>query len=93
VFETSVYFNGKVKSIAFNCEGEEATIGVMAPGEYQFGTSQQETMKVVSGKLTVKLPDEAEWKVYAEGEQFIVEADKTFEVKVEADTSYLCLYR
>ncbi len=93
MFETSEYFNGKVKSIAFNCEGEKATIGVMAPGEYEFGTSQQETMKVTSGKLIVKLPDETEWKAYVEGEQFIVEANQKFDVKVEEDTAYLCFYR
>lgn len=93
MLETSEYFEGKVKSIAFSCKGEQATVGVMAPGEYEFGTTQQETMKVISGKLTVKLPDETEWKAYGEGEQFIVEAEQKFGVKVEEDTSYLCIYR
>jgi len=65
----------------------------MAPGDYEFGTSQQEIMQVISGKLTVMLPDESEWKSYGPGEQFIVEANQKFGVKVEEDTSYLCIYR
>lgn len=93
MLETSEYFDGKVKSIAFTCDGEKATIGAMAPGEYEFGTSQQEVMRVVSGKLIVRLPDESEWKGYGPGEQFIVEAGQKFGVKVEEDTSYLCIYR
>lgn len=93
MFETNEYFDGKVKSIAFNRGDEAATIGVMAAGEYEFGTSQQEIMQVVSGRLTVRLPDESEWKSYGPGEQFVVEANQKFGVKVEADTSYLCIYR
>ena len=93
MFDTNEYFDGKVKSIAFKAGGEAATIGVMAAGEYEFGTSQQETMQVVSGALTIQLPGEAEWKTYGPGEQFVVEANQTFGVKVEEETSYLCIYR
>ena len=42
VFDTNEYFDGKVKSIAFNTGGDAATIGVMAAGEYEFGNSHQE---------------------------------------------------
>jgi uncharacterized protein YaiE (UPF0345 family) len=93
VFKTNEYFDGKVKSIAFQAAELPATIGVMAAGDYEFGTSQQETMQVVSGKLTVLLPGESEWKSFGPGEQFIVEADRKFGVKVEEETSYLCIYR
>jgi uncharacterized protein YaiE (UPF0345 family) len=82
-----------VKSIAFTADGDAATVGVMATGEYEFGTSQQETMQVISGKLTIQLPGESEWKSYGPGEQFIVEANQKFGVKVEEDSSYLCIYR
>jgi len=93
VFKTNEYFDGKVKSIAFQAGELPATIGVMAAGDYEFGTSQQETMQVVSGKLTVLLPGESDWQSYGAGEQFIVEAGEKFGVKVEEDTSYLCIYR
>ena len=93
MFDTNEYFDGKVKSIAFKVAGDAATIGVMAAGEYEFGTSQQETMQVVSGKLIIQLPGESEWQSFGPGEQFIVEANQKFGVKVEEDTSYLCIYR
>lgn len=62
MFKVNEYFDGTVKSIAFGTAEGPATIGVMAPGEYEFGTAQREIMHVVSGALTVKLPDSSDWK-------------------------------
>ncbi len=93
MFKTNEYFDGKVKSVAFETEDGNATIGVMAQGNYEFGTSTIEHMTVTSGKMTVLLPDASEWKEYKEFETFIVEKDKKFKVKVSGDTSYRCLYK
>lgn len=92
MFNVNNYFDGKVASIAFEGEKLPATVGVMAPGDYEFGTSQKEYMKVISGALTVKLPGSDEWVTYGAGEEFIVEAQQKFGVKVASDTAYLCLY-
>jgi len=92
MFKTNEYFGGKVVSIAFQTQSLPATVGVMAAGDYEFGTSQRETMTVISGKLEVKLPGSDAWTSYGEGESFVVEANQKFQVKVESDTSYLCLY-
>jgi uncharacterized protein YaiE (UPF0345 family) len=64
----------------------------MEIGEYEFSTSEFETMSVVSGALTVKLPESSEWQTFAAGQQFTIEADKKFQVKVEVETAYLCEY-
>lgn len=93
MFKVNEYFDGKVKSLAFQTDGGPATVGVMAPGEYEFGTSTVEIMKVVSGRLTVKLPEDRDWKDYGEGDMFTVEAGKKFQLKVAADAAYLCLYK
>ena len=93
MFKTNEYFDGKVKSIAFDSSEGPATIGVMAKGEYEFGTSTIEVMTVISGKLIVKHPESDEWKEYGKFESFTVPADKKFQVKVEEDSSYLCLYK
>ena len=92
MFKTNEYFDGKVKSIAFKSDKGDATIGVMAVGEYEFGTSTKEYMTVTSGTLTVQLPDSEEWKDYNATETFIVEANKKFKVKTTVETSYLCEY-
>ena len=93
MFNTNEYFGGNVKSIAFKTKECPATIGVMAIGEYEFGTSSVEYMTVTSGKLTVKLPGSSEWKEFKQGETFIVEKDKKFQLIVKEDSSYLCLYK
>ena len=55
------YFDGQVKSIGFQGDELASSVGVMAAGEYRFDTAQFETMTVVSGALTVKLPDQNSW--------------------------------
>lgn len=92
MFKINQYFDGKVASIAFQTETLPATIGVMASGEFEFGTSQRETVTVISGALTVCLPDSAEWITFGQGQEFVVAANKTFQLKVEVETAYLCTY-
>jgi uncharacterized protein YaiE (UPF0345 family) len=93
MFKVNEYFDGKVKSLAFALPDGPATVGVMAPGEYEFGTSSKEIMTVIAGKLAVKLPGAADWRDFGRNESFVVEANKTFQLKVVQDTAYLCLYR
>jgi uncharacterized protein YaiE (UPF0345 family) len=92
MFDVNEYFDGKVKSIAFQTETLPATVGVMAPGDYEFGTSQKEVMTVVSGALTVQLPASTEWTTFKQGESFNVDANVKFGVKVAVETAYLCTY-
>jgi uncharacterized protein YaiE (UPF0345 family) len=87
------YFDGNVKSIGFDNNQGTLSVGVMAVGEFTFGTSQHETMTVVSGALTVKLPGSDEWVTYNSGERFEVDANQSFDLKVEEPTAYLCQYR
>lgn len=93
MFDVNEYFDGNVKSIALDNNQGQLTVGVMAVGEYTFGTSQHETMTVVSGALTVKLPGSDEWLTFNAGERFEIEANQSFDVKVAEQTAYLCQYR
>jgi len=93
MFETNEYFDGKVKSLSYESEEGSETVGVMAAGEYAFGTSTIEYMTVISGEMTVLLPGEKEWKTFKALETFIVDKDKKFGVKIIKDTSYRCLYK
>ena len=49
--QVNEYFDGNVKSIGFENSEGRATAGVMAVGDYEFGTSENELMKIVSGSL------------------------------------------
>ena len=92
MLETNEYFDGKVKSIGFKTATLPATVGVMEIGEYEFGTSQKETMTVVSGALTVMLPNASDWKTFNQGDSFIVDANEKFQLKADIATAYLCTY-
>lgn len=93
MFKTNEYFDGKVKSIAFNNEEGDVTVGVMAPGEFVFGTSTVEYMTVTSGELVVQLPGEIVWKSFKAYETFIVAKDAKFKVKVNIQSAYKCVYK
>jgi uncharacterized protein YaiE (UPF0345 family) len=92
MFKINQYFDGKVASIAFQTATLPATVGVMAVGEFEFGTSQKETVTVVSGALTVKLPGSGDWKTVNAGDHFIVAANEKFQLQVAQETAYLCTY-
>lgn len=93
MFKTNSYFDGKVVSIAFASDEGQATAGVMAIGEYEFGTSTHEIMKVTSGRLEVKLPGAEAYVGVDAGETFEVPANEKFQLKVPVETAYLCWYK
>lgn len=87
------YFDGAVKSLGYESADGKSTLGVIEQGEYEFGTSQHETMIVIEGSLEALLPGAADWKVYTNGQSFEVPANASFKVKAVAQTSYLCKYK
>jgi uncharacterized protein YaiE (UPF0345 family) len=91
--QVNEYFDGKVKSLTVNSKEGKKTIGVMAPGEYEFGTGTKEIMHVITGTLTVKLPGVDAWKDFTAGTKFVVPEKSKFQLKVKEDTAYLCEYK
>ncbi len=58
VKKANVYFDGKVTSrTVLFADGSKKTLGVMLPGEYEFGTGDPEVMEILVGDLDVLLPD------------------------------------
>lgn len=92
MFKTNEYFDGKVKSIAFNAQDKAATVGVMAKGEYVFNTADKEKMTVISGELIITFDDDSEPHKFASGESFNVSENSAFNVVVSTDSAYLCEY-
>ena len=92
MLKVNEYFDGNVKSIGFATSTGPATVGVMAQGDYQFGTTKREIVTVVRGTLTVRLPGEDAWRDYASGETFTVPPNEQFHLKVREESAYLCLY-
>jgi uncharacterized protein YaiE (UPF0345 family) len=86
----NTYFDGAVQSVGFERNGRKATVGVIAPGEFHFGTNAPERMSIVSGQVFVKLDGTAEWRVYPAGTAFEVAGKSGFDVRAEAPAAYLC---
>ena len=86
----NVYFEGQVQSIGFERNGRSATVGVIAPGEFRFGTGAAERMTITSGALHVRLEGGDAWQFYAGGTSFEVPGKSAFFVRAEAPCAYLC---
>lgn len=93
VKKANVYFGGKVSSrtILFP-DGSKKTLGVMLPGEYEFGTASKERMEILAGDLDILLPGAGGWKTVKEGESFEVPAQSKFSLNVKSITDYCCSY-
>jgi purine/pyrimidine-nucleoside phosphorylase len=89
--EHAIYFDGKVQSLTLETDQGRATVGVITPGKYTFSTSMQERMVVTSGTLSVTLP-QGEKKIIGPNQEFIVEANASFDVETTGDASYICYY-
>ena len=70
MISTNEYFDGNVKSLAYKSATGNSTVGVMETGEYEFGTSTHETMVVIEGEMSVKLPGATTWETYKAGTSY-----------------------
>jgi purine/pyrimidine-nucleoside phosphorylase len=86
----NTYFDGAVQSLGFERNGLRASVGVIVPGEYHFGTGAAERMTVISGMLRAKLPG-GDWQNYPANTYFEIAANSGFDVQaVGGPAAYLC---
>jgi len=91
--EANVYFDGRVTSrtLVFK-DGSRKTLGIMLPGDYEFGTEAAELMEILAGELAVKLPGAQDWQAIRAGESFEVPANSRFSLRVGSVADYCCSY-
>ena len=93
VKQANIYFDGKVTSrIVKFADGSRKTLGIMMPGEYEFGTDEDELMEILAGEVSVLLPGSADWQTIVGGESFEVPSNSKFGIKVKSVTDYCCSY-
>ena len=91
--KANVYFNGNVTSrTVLFADGTKKTLGIMMPGEYEFGTADKELMEILAGDMDVLLPGETEWKKFIGGDSFYVPANSRFSLKINSVSDYCCSY-
>ncbi|QBZ83570.1 hypothetical protein GHNINEIG_01630 [Hydrogenovibrio crunogenus] len=89
----NVYYDGKVSSrTVLFADGSKKTLGLLLPGEYEFGTEAAEIMEMLAGDVEVLLPGETAWQAVSAGESFNVPANSKFGIKVKTVTDYCCSY-
>lgn len=93
VREANVYYEGKVTSrtVLFE-DGSRKTLGLLMPGDYEFGTEAAEIMEMLAGDVEVLLPGEDSWKAITAGERFEIPANDKFGIKVKTVADYCCSY-
>ena len=91
--EANVYFGGTVTSrkVTF-ADGTFKTLGIMAAGEYKFGTAEKELMEILAGDCEILLPGETQWQTIKGGESFYVPGNSSFEIKALTLVDYCCSY-
>lgn len=91
--QANVYFDGNVTSRAvLFADGSKKTLGIMMPGDYEFGTEQAELMEIMAGDLDVLLPGQTEWQPIVGGQSFNVPANAKFSLRIKQITDYCCSY-
>ncbi|MBL3592687.1 MAG: pyrimidine/purine nucleoside phosphorylase [Synergistaceae bacterium] len=89
----NIYDGGKVMSrTIFMPDGERKTLGVMFPGDYEFGTADRELMEMVAGKTEVLLPGKDQWQSFGPGDSFGIPANSSFKLRVSEMMEYVCTY-
>ena len=89
----NIYFDGKVTSrVVKFADGSRKTLGIMMPGDYEFGTDEDELMEIMAGEVEVLLPGSSDWQTITAGESFSVAAHAKFGIKVKSVTDYCCSY-
>ena len=93
VKKANLYFDGRVTSrTVLFADGSKKTLGIMLPGDYEFGTEDKELMEILAGKLEVFLPGATEWQTFGAGDSFEVPAHSKFQLQVQEATDYCCSY-
>lgn len=93
VKKANVYYGGNVTSrTVLFADGEKKTLGVILPGEYEFGTADKESMEILAGSLGALLPGSDEWRIYSAGQTFEVPANSKFKVSASEVCDYCCSY-
>jgi len=88
----NTYFDGQVQSLGFKQDEDDATIGVVEPGDYNFGVAERpETIKVISGQLIINGSLRVA-SVAAKDSIYEIKSGEAIEISATLTAAYLCIY-
>jgi len=92
MYEIRKYHGDKVMSLTYEGEDHIFSVGIIAPGEYQFGTLKQEIFTVTHGMISVWIEGQDSYTDFGLNNSFVVHNHKNFKLRVKEISSYICFY-
>ena len=92
MYELKKYHGDRVQSLTYDNDQVAFSVGIISPGEYQFGAMKKEIYTVTSGKIDAWTEESDQWNSFTAGETFTIPYRKNYKLKVTAISSYVCFY-
>lgn len=92
MYELRKYHGDRVQSLTYDDDKIAFSVGILSPGEYQFGAIKKEIFTVTSGVISAWSEDLDTWTTYRKGENFSIPSHKNFNLKVDEISTYICYY-
>lgn len=92
MIKVNEYFNGLVKSLEVEIDGERFSTGIFLPGHYPISTNVEEHVTVTVGSMEVQVPGEG-WKTMQKGESTVLPRKTDVRFRVQKPVSYVCCYK
>ncbi|NOX86494.1 MAG: pyrimidine/purine nucleoside phosphorylase [Chlorobi bacterium] len=91
MYQLRKYHGDRVQSLTYDDGKLAFSIGIIAPGEYEFGSIKKEIFTVTHGEISAWYEGGA-WTIASQGKGFEVPGHKNFKLKVEQVSAYICYY-
>ena len=92
MYQLRKYHGDRVQSLTYGDDNQSFSVGIIAPGEYEFGAIKKEVTTVTSGEISVWVEGNESWKTYKRNDTFEIPEHKNFKYKVDKVSSYICIY-
>ncbi len=92
MFQLRKYHGERVQSLTYDDGKKVFSVGIISPGEYEFGAIKKEITTVTSGKISVWVEGNDQWEEYSAFQKFTIPDHKNFRYKVSETSSYICCY-
>ena len=92
MYELKKYHGDRVMSLTYEDESKSFSVGILSPGEYQFGAMKKEIFTVTSGTIRVNVEGAETWTSHSKNETFSVPVQKNFKLSVDDVSTYICFY-
>jgi uncharacterized protein YaiE (UPF0345 family) len=85
------YCEGKIKSLGFQLEGIDYTVGLMLPGNYTFNMEIEGHITGVWGEFEIK-HEGGDWGVVRPGDTIVITRNSTVNYRIKKPASYVCKF-